>query len=758
MKIRILSIIVVLVVIGASYASAVETREIDQLVVMDPYYPNDFTSTINWSDPASASLSNYNSTVVPFMDESGVNGTFTGSFMPPLLAQVSDNTTATASWVSCIARFKSDWVMSGSSYSWWRVPIQNISDFTAINLTIWHLDNPPLINITNSYGDPNEATRPMNIYSNLYNPDGDELIWYNQTVTAWDYEWNFTWLRVVAPIHSDESYYVRFMYWHSDLPSGHEIMFVQTDVGDDQITKSWFYRTEVLEFDADLDISVIHEYGMGYGVSGFEVPVSNLPFDRDFITESITPTGSTEGLDGDWSSSGVSVQIDTGDKVVGTLSIKGNDVDYGQQMAYNLDSAIDLTTFDELNFWIKAESAVVDLRIYLYSSVAPDYDRAYKLITIPSDTWTYVSMDLKTGWTDEAGGLDISSVVMLRVYPWTVGEDNKDIWIDNLYFVGNLSIKFYSSTSTPIENGQYLTFMMPFFYDISTSNNVLINISSRNLFWSDEWWVAVDDNVTDFSIHSSLWDELYSYDMFVITVTFTNKSNLLYIWDQFSDFYIYDDDWSSYQENRFYCTNHPWAPDYLYYFHFTPYHVIQVADGEWVNTILDPIYELDGRYYSEFKFETVEHSDPWYIQILYGVVMIPYLMYTILDKVIFVDILPNLDLETYLGWFSTVAHNLKSNPLVKFIVSIGMFIWEIVQFVVKWAPYVLAALLKGLNLFIFIPVWITCILIFNGLKRYFVVMARDGPEAASDYADEFLKNCVKYVKSQPIGRVAGRFR
>lgn len=599
MKIQILSIMVVLVVIGSTFASAVETREIEQLTLVTPLYEDDYNTTINWSDPASASLSNYNSTVIPFMEETNVSGTFTGSFMPPILAQVSDSTSATEAWVSCIARFKSDWVMSGSSYSWWRVPIQNISDFSFINLTIWHLDNPSLISITDSSGDPNEATRPMRIYSNLYNPDGEGLVWFNQTVTAWNFEWNFTWLRVVAPIHSDESYYARFVYWHADQPGGQELMFTQSDVGDDQILRSWFYEGEVIEFNGDLDISVIHEYGMGYGVSGFEVP-SNA--------------------------------------------------------------------------------------------------------------------------------------------------------------TNNVSIKFYSSTSTPIEDGEYLTFMMPFFYDISTSNNVRIYIQDWNTTWYDEWWVAEGDNVTDFTIHSSLWSHSYSCSKFLIMITFYNTSNLLYIWDQFSEFYIYDDDWSAYRENRFYCTNHPWAPDYLYYFHFTPYHALQVSDGEWVNTIIDPVYEIGGKFYSGYKYETVERSYPWYIQILVGAVTIPWALYYFLDKIIFVDALPNLELEDYLNWFSTTAHNLKNNPVVKFIVSIGMYIWEFITFIVKWAPYVLAALLKGLNLFIFIPVWITCILIFNGLKRYFVVMARDGPEAASDYADEFLKNCVKYVKSQPIGRVAGRFR
>lgn len=596
MRMIILSIIVVLIMIGSSCASAVEMREIDQLMRIDPYYPDDYTDVINWSDPASADLSNYNSTVIPFMEETNITGSFTGSFMPPILAQVSESTTADLSWISCVARFKSDWVMSGSSYSWWRLPIQNMSGFSYINLTIWHLDNPPFIDIVDPNGEPNEGTRPIQIYWNHYVSDGQDLVWRNQTVSAWGFEWDFVWLRVVAPIHSDESYYVRFVYSETGMTDGHEIMFSQTDVGDDQITKSWFYKDEIVELEVDLDISVIHEYGMGYGVSGFEVPSENV------------------------------------------------------------------------------------------------------------------------------------------------------------------SIKFYSSTSVPVEEGDNLTFMMPFFYDISTSNNVYVSIQGWDTGWSDGWWVAEGDEVVDFTIHSSEWTEEDPGTRFYINITFFNASNLLYIWDQFSDFYIYDDDDSGYQENRFFCGNHTWSPNFLYWFYFTPYHALQVADGEWVNVHVNPVYYLDGRYYEDFVFEKREHSDPWYVTLVHGLVLIPYVLYTILDKVILVDALPNLDLEGYLNWLSSATSRFSNNPAVKFLLSIGMFIWEVVKFVVKWAPYVLAALLKGMNLFIFVPIWVTCVLIINGVKRFGVIMASEGAVAAADYADDFVKNSVKMIRSVPVVKVARKVR
>ena len=537
-------------------------------------------------------------------------------------------------------------------------------------------------------------------------------------------------------------------------------MFALTDTADDRISKTWYYSDDIDEIflvEADLDISVIHEFGMGYGVSGFEIPTIYLPSDEDFITESITPTGSTEGLDGDWSSNGASVQIDAGDKVAGTLSIKGNDLDYDERVRYESDEPLDLSIYNSLRFYVKPESTMDLIRVRMYTDSA-NYAQISKSVVV--DIWNYVEIEINPSWADwgESGSPDMTSTAYLDIINYKAATTNLDIKIDNLYFfVGNLSIKFYSTLDDPIENGEFLTFMIPFFDIISTANNVWVSIQGYDTPWHDEWWVAEGDDETDFTIRSAEWTEVDPCSRFYINITFFNASNFLYIWDGFSDFSVYIDDDSGFEENRFFCTNHTWAP-HLYWFYFTPYHALQATNGSWENGNLPDYFYFEGMIVTMDQLVKVHHSDPWYVEIGMGILLVIVAMYTIADKIVFLDLLPDMNLTQFLKWIDDKFNKIHDSLPSRILLAIGAFVVQVVQFVVKWAPYVLTALLKGLNLFIFIPVWITCILIFNGLKRYFVVMARDGPEAASDYADEFLKNCVKYVKSQPIGRVAGRFR
>jgi len=605
----IISIILVLLLIGTTMVSAAEVRSIENLIRIDPENPEYYTDTFNWSDPDNADLTNYEQLVVPFMNDTNISGTFSGTFMPPILTNLSDDESPSASWVSSVARFKSQWIMSGSSYSWWRAPINNITGFFWVNLTIWHVDNPSLLDITSDYGEPNIMSKPTKIYRNLYNSSGENLTWYNQTTTAWGWEWNLTWFRVVAPIHSDESYYVRWMYWHSEMDDGQQIMLAQTDTGDDHINTTWYYSDDADEISIvgmDMDMSVIHEYGMGYAVSGVEVPVG-------------------------------------------------------------------------------------------------------------------------------------------------IG--------------GNLTIRFYSTLDDPIENGEYLSFMLPFFHGITTDNNVRVYITDWNTTWYDEWWVVEDDGAVDFTLHSSLWTKAYSCSIFFIQVEFTNETNLLYIWDQFSDFNINDDDSSSYNPNRFRCVNHPWASS-SYYFYFTLFHSLQATNGSWVNDQLPSWFSFEGMIVTIDMLEEVHYSDPWYIKAGKGISKWMYVMYTIGDKIILGDLLPDMNYTQFLEWVSDEYNKFYESWPSQILLAIGTFVVQFAQFLVKWAPYVLSAILTGLNLFIFIPIWVTCVLIINGLKRYFVILAKDGPEVASDYADEFVRNCVKSVKGLPavkvggkvVGKVAGRLR
>lgn len=590
--------IVIVLLLLSPMVSAIETITIDQEVILSPLNPSWYNSTINWTDPANANLTNDNATVLPFMAESGIHGTITGAWTPPILYEVSDNTTFSNYYFTGLVKFKSDWVMSGSSYSWWRCPVFNITGWALLGLDIWHLSNPEFLNFTGESLTPNEAARPTLIYNNSYEKVGGyNQTWRSHNITAWNYSFNFIWVRVVAPLHSDESYVYRWRY--SDLHAEKvRVMYSQCDIGDDHFYKSWFkpgtgYAQKY--FPADYDCSIIHEYGMGEGVSGFDIGI-------------------------------------------------------------------------------------------------------------------------------------------------------------------NVTLTFYSLLSTPITNGKYLTFMMPFIKDISTTNNIEVIIQNQNASFSYSWIVSPGANV-DFTIQSILWNKAYSEDHFYIYIEFQNETNSIFIYDVNSNFNPFFDDDSAFATNHFEVSNHSWAPA-SFQFWFRPYYSLQITNGTWINTHLDPIYILDGRIVSlsDVRLKDTSAHYSWLVYCLVGFVMAPYYIYNIFDKIILFDMLPDLNRTRYIATVCQVIHRIIDigDAIYKPLKIIGNFFVQLVKAIIKYAPYILAGIVKGLALIIFIPIFVFCILLVNGVKRFFVVLVSRGPEGAAEYAETFFQQ----VRGQIRGGISvlGRAR
>jgi hypothetical protein len=315
-------------------------------------------------------------------------------------------------------------------------------------------------------------------------------------------------------------------------------------------------------------------------------------------------------------------------------------------------------------------------------------------------------------------------------------------------------IQFYTRLSEPVtQSSDNITFMMPFLKDISNSSNAQVTIQNVNETFDESYWVA-ENGPTDFTIKSYQWGFDYPNTIFWINVTFQNSSNMIWIHDKYSDL----DPWASitYREQMFYYgVSDDVNGSSVKQVWFRPYHSIQITDGQWINTVISPEYYLDGRLVDPdaLKMRTTDHSDPLYWKILKGVgtaiLEIPLYIYNIGDFIL-LDLLPDLDRETYWGWFSKGAEWLNSHlqPVYNFLA----FIAQGVRFLIEHGSEILAGIVRGLAILIFVPIFAMTVLLTNGVKRFMVIMARDGFEPAGEYAANFFKNAVAF---NPVRRLRG---
>lgn len=568
--------------------SAKQTADQTQILTVNPDDSMVWNSTFNMSDPASLSLTNFNQTIQPFMNETGIEGIFTGTFLPPTVWQVADNTSFDGFYFMQLVSFKPDWIMSGSSSSWWRLPVLNVTDWDSLWMIVHRIGNPGLLRLNDSVpGLPNPASRPLMVYRQQYWAEVRNDTWYEQNVTAWDQNFTFYWLKMDAPIYADEHYLVDFYVQTSTTVPGIRCLYAQTDVSDDQIFESNIHLgSSYTTIEADLDISVIHQFGMGHTVSGWDV---------------------------------------------------------------------------------------------------------------------------------------------------SPGANNK-------------TLRFYSRTSEPVTNGDYITFLMPFMQDITNSSNAQVTINNINESWEESYWIS-DNGPTDFTIRSFLWSEAYSNTVFRINVTFQNQSNQIFIHDKYSDL----DPWAhvQYPEHRF----DDWYPPpytnttpvyfYRYAVWFRPFHSLQVTDGAWVNTVLDPQYFLDGRLVDieALQMRVTDHSDPLYIIVGKAALDISLFIYSISDFLL-MDVLPDLDEETVESYINGALLTLRSKAEPIFVL-IGYFV-EAVKWVVNAASKLFAAQMYIAGLLVPVVAFFLACLITNGIKRFFVEMSISF-EGAIEYGANFFKNSVQLI-------------
>jgi hypothetical protein len=552
-----------------------------------------YTMTFNLSYQNNSNLFNYNQTVGPFLNNTTIVGTVTGPWMPPSLVTFQ-NSSAIYTILASMVQFKSNQVMSGSSYSWWRVPFED-PNVTSCQLKIWKVENPSQVNWTGTGLSkvPNALCHPNLVWSNLYNLRSlTELnkthYWWNGT-SAWVYTHHMAWVRVIAPLHSDISYVYQ---WIISLPSTVRVYMSLNDIGDDSIYRSWIETDDsgLTTADADLDCTVIHQYGIGDAVSGFEVAANS-----------------------------------------------------------------------SLHF--------------------------YSRLSIPRQS------------------------------------------------IGRGSVIIPSETE--INDGEYLSFMMPFIRDITNTSNVNVNITSEDGHWDDDFWVSTDGE-TDFGIHTFLYDDTIDdspCSLFFINVTFQNASNLIFIYDPNTGWDPTYDDESTKATHRFRDMNDPANPDNPYIY-FKPYHSLQITNGTWVNTYIYPIYILDGHVIDPQVLRLFDASIyyPWNVNWENAKLQIMGAIGWLGDK------LQNL-IATIIG---VDAQELKDD-VARAIQAMGNILYQIGAFLVaagKWfadnSSFVFAAIFWGIGLIVFVPVWMFLVLFIHGVKTFFLIFARDGPEDAGAYAARFM--------------------
>lgn len=741
-------------------------------------YPDssiDYNGTFNLSNSSQHYLLNYNQTVQDFMNKTGIEGTFTGGYLPPALYRMNSSITQGAVKVTGLTRFRSSAVMSGSSYSWWRVPVEN-PNTTVLELNIWRVDSPALLNFTYGYIGPNEISHPCKVFNGIYNPFDSETLnktyyWHNIT-TDWNYSHHFVWVKVVAPLHSDNHYC--YQYSLTGLTEA-LFYFSQNDIGDDRIFKSWASGiSDTGEFlEADLDCTVIHQFGMGHAVSGFDVNVQEeIEYFEDWENTGLDEGDSIHGYDG-WSVStgGSSVfELDNAEKYNGnysallytdglntlqsarSISLENNEyfIIYFNSEDVTDDFRIYIAEGSSLKCYIRCVSE----NMYIYYGDGAGGNNAVT-VGLNDDQWYNVKVEVDLDidkwkcWVDDiikpgpnADGNDFDNfyndrtateINLMTLYKSTV---QGSVWIDDLKIYGNTepSIYFESKLARDIQQNENLTFLIPFMKDISNQSNVKVEIQNDNGSFQWDFWGIEGSNISDFIIRSEQWPNAYTEDEFEITLTFYNQSNEIFILDPNYDGSIFYEDQFAKMEvyNDIYMSS--------IYPRFIPYHALQITDGQWVNTIIDPLYILDGHVVDPTLIERDLGQDPWYVYIEYIGIAIAILLYHGLDFVLF-DILPGEGslqerFEASAEWIEPYV--IRFNEWVEN--KLVPYLYEASQKAGQWWSLSLSILLIFFNLIIFVPIWAFTVWFIWGIKDGFIIFLRDGPKAFASYTINFLDN------------------
>jgi hypothetical protein len=806
---RVAALLTAFLVLSVLYAPVVlgaETRTISGFLRLDDESPFDANYTFNLSDPDNLDLLNWNQTVEGFQNDSGIVGAFTGPFLPPVEALGAVNRNDVQTLTVCgKVRFKTEWVMSGSSESWWRVPERGPYYGDNVNLTIWRVGSPDLLNFTDALV-PNTASHPIEVFNHSYDLDEDELNytfrWYN--TTAWNHTFNSTWLRVMTPIHGDDFYAVRWEMTNRSTWAEHWVRFSQNDIGDDKDFSTWlFYPNNTRGFiGADLDFSVIHTSGHGYSVWGTEVgPSMEVLWEENWT-----------GVDGediytydsDWAYQAgdndppPEIDDDVPDATFTWSCLVPADTSNMYFENYVAEGPGEHTGYVRVKTYLRNALNGGDIRIYCYGNNAQKGGSIYysnQVMNIywsggsqgyagyPPNAWYEIWIDIHTSIDKVAFWIEdpTTGIMERKGDAWYPGigaaaapldgfrifsSKQSDSWLGPITILDMEApdLEWNTELETPITEGDNLTVMVPFLDTVTNDTNVLIGFGTQNDSWSTAFWVA-EHGPTDFGIKSVSWDVSWPATEMKMHMTIYNTSRRQWIVDRNT---LNDPDLTR-AYNRYSVDDHRWAPD-NYYFGGVPYHAMQITNGSWENADVRPAYFVGGR---EVRPDEVikqsEHSDDWYVELwLTGyegvarvTASISFALTGQWDKAS-AALNPEVPFPTDAPWFFGKYLYPGIWAIGDFLGNVGEKVWaaavwiyEGIQWIVANAPWIIAGTLMIVTFFIIIPLWARFYRVLQGLIRFGWIMADQGMVAAADFADAFW---TEYVSTSYVKKVVGRLR
>ena len=797
---RVMALLMAFLVLAVLYAPVVlgaETRTVTGFLRIDHDAEFEPNFTFNLTDPASLDLLNWNQTVEGFQNDSGIIGAFTGPFLPPIEVLGAVNNYDVETLTVCgKVRFKTEWVMSGSSESWWRVPERGPYYGDNVNLTVWRVGSPDLLNFTDAMV-PNNASHPNLVFNYSYDLINDTMNetfrWYN--TTAWNNTFNSTWVRVVAPIHGDDFYAVRWMVTNRTVRAQHWLRFSQNDIGDDRDFKTWaFYPGGTVDLvGADLDFSVLHTVGHGYSVWGTEIEQGEgeegpgetwkyMPTNFDDMTDSLTPTGTGDGgiWDGDWGNTGsVNLALEGVDVIEGSYSISATNIASNNQVFYLLDTGFDVTDYDTLTFSYKPKTtSVVSFQLWIYLPDSGGY-RYKALGPFVQNSWNTVEVPLWAGFSS-GGSPDYTDLLKIMFY-FNSATSGQSCLIDKMFFTDDdadepgggggaaPTLRWNTTLEDPITDGDYLTVLVPFLTTVENDTNVHIEFGTPNGSWVSEFWVA-EHGPTDFGIKSVEWEEDWDTSDIQINMTIYNVTRRLWVVDRNT---LNDPD-LTWTYNHYNVEAHAWAPG-DYGFGGIPYHVLQITDGAWENAGAPVAFFLGGRGVWDMRKTPVncQHSDDWYVElwltgyegIARGTAAFSFALTGQWGKAS--DVLnPRIPFPTDPVWFYGMylfpAIIAASDWVVDVLGGLGERIWsalvwiyEGIQWVVANAPWVIAGTLMIITFFVTLPVWARFYRLLQGLIRFGWTIADKGLGAGAEFANTFW---TEYVSTSYAKKAIGMIR
>lgn len=294
MNVKRISIIVftllILVQLNSPIISA-QVVDVDAIIFFEPDNFN-YTKTINMANLTDGKYGNFETTIKPFLENNtDINGRLISPLLFPYVFETNISNISTGSFF----RLTQDQIMSGSSQMWARIPIENLSNSSVINVRLYRSwSSPTNFNVTyDAKGEPvfKNSFSVKEIFNLTENRNEQNLTWHDtirgNTVEVLNRTLNFTYFKLDAPLFSGDWYFLHFRI--TNISNNVSILFSPCDFGNDNQFNTWLYINNTNTFlEADLDTTLILTTGMGSGIAGASTDITDANYDKSWWIYNVT--------------------------------------------------------------------------------------------------------------------------------------------------------------------------------------------------------------------------------------------------------------------------------------------------------------------------------------------------------------------------------------------------------------------------------------------------------------------------------------